>query len=151
MRTAPGYAPTKACVPFSGEQIYDESADAAKQIDSGLEMAKQERKRVSLEFGANWRDPCHQLNWFLTTNLDVAGELGKDYVVVLVDVNKGHNRTIEMNYGHPIHNGLPAMAILDADGKLLTTKIPTEWVEAGNYVPEKVTSFLQQWAAGKDH
>jgi hypothetical protein len=43
------------------------------------------------------------------------------------------------------------MAILDADGNLLTTKIPTEWVEAGNYVPEKVTSFLQQWAAGKDH
>ena len=33
-----------------------------------------------------------QLNWFLTTNLEVAGELGKDYVVVLVDVNKGHNR-----------------------------------------------------------
>jgi hypothetical protein len=148
VRTAPGYAPTKACVPFSGEQIYDESADAAKQIDSGLEMAKQERKRVLLEFGANWRDPCHQLNWFLTTNLDVAGELGKDYVVVLVDVNKGHNSHLEMSYGHPIHNGLPAMSILDADGKLLTTKIPTEWVEAGNYIPEKVTGFLQQWAAG---
>ena len=55
-----------------------------------------------------------------------------------------------MNYGHPIHNGLPAIALLDADGKLLTTKIPSEWVEAGNYVPEKVTGFLLQWAAGKD-
>ena len=150
VRTAPGYAPTKACVPYSGEKIYDETADAAKQIDAGLAMAKQGRKRLLLEFGANWSDPCHQLNWFLTTNQDVAGELGKDYVVVLVDVNKGHNRTIEMNYGHPIHNGLPAITLLDADGKLLTTKIPSEWVESGNYVPEKLTSFLQQWAAGKD-
>jgi len=48
-------------------------------------------------------------------------------------------------------NGLPAIAILDADGKLLTTKIPTELTEAGRYVPEKVTSFLQQWAAREDH
>jgi|GEM_PF-2950166 len=150
VKVAPSYAPTNACVPYTGVKIYDESADAAKQIADALELAKSERKRVLLEFGANWSDPCHRLHSFFETNPDVAKELEKHYVVVMVDVNKDHNAEIEMKYGHPIHLGLPAMAVLDSDGQELTTEDQAELVGVDGYDLKKTVAFMRKWALEKN-
>ena len=41
------------------QDIYDKSADGAKQIADALAMAKKENQRVLLQFGANWCGWCH--------------------------------------------------------------------------------------------
>jgi thiol:disulfide interchange protein len=129
--------------------IYDENADGAKQIADALAVAKQANKRVLLQFGANWCGWCHKLHKLFQTDTDIAAKLKEAYVVVLVDVNKSHNSDINKRYGNPTRFGLPAIVILDADGKALVTQ-DTGKLEAGDHHdPKKVLDFLAQWAGKK--
>jgi hypothetical protein len=67
-------------------------------------------------------------------------------VVVLIDVNKGHNNEVDAKYGHPIQFGLPVIVILDAEGKQLTTKDSGELEEGDHHSPAKVMAFLKKWS-----
>ncbi len=42
--------------------IYDESADARRQIAEALARAKRENRRVLVQWGANWCGWCHLLH-----------------------------------------------------------------------------------------
>ena len=130
-------------------KIYDESLDGSKQIADALKVAKKENKRVLLQFGANWCGWCHLLHNLFKSNEDISKRLKADYVVVLIDVNEKHNEEIDKKYRFPTRLGLPAIVILDSDGKELTTK-DTEKLEEGNkHDPEKVLDFLKEWSPKK--
>ena len=129
--------------------IYDENADGAKQIADALAVAKKENKRVLLQFGANWCGWCHKLHKLCQTDADIAAKLKEAYVVVLVDVNKGHNGDINKKYGNPAGLGLPAIVILDADGKALTTQDTGKLEQGDHHDPKKVLAFLNEWAEKK--
>lgn len=141
-RISPEAAKIKADI-ASKPKIYDESADGARQLADALAQAKAQHKRVMLQFGANWCAPCHKLHEFLETDKNVSDALNRHYVVVMVDVNKGHNDNLCAMYG-PLA-GLPTIVILDNDGKKLTTENPEKWAEGGHHDPEKVLAFLQEW------
>ena len=130
-------------------KIYDETADGAKQIASALALAKRENKRVLLQFGANWCGWCHKLHKLFETDKAIAKTLKADYVVVMIDVNEGHNKDTDTKYGHPTRFGLPAIVILDADGKQLTTKDTGTLEEGDHHKPEKVLAFLKEWSGRK--
>ena len=125
--------------------IYDESADGAKQITAALAVAKKEHKRVLLQFGANWCGWCHKLHRLFESDAQIAARLKEAYVVVLVDVNKGHNDEINKRYGNPMQFGLPVIVILDADGKALTTQDTGKLEEGDHHSPAKVLAFLNEW------
>jgi thiol:disulfide interchange protein len=126
--------------------IYDESADGSKQIAEALALAGKDGKRVLLQFGANWCGWCHKLHSLFDTDKDIAARLKTDYVVVLIDVNKGHNGQVDAKYGHPTKFGLPVLVVLDADGKQLTTKDSGELEEGNHHSPAKVMAFLEKWS-----
>src|SRR5689334_10849054 len=129
--------------------IYDESADGAKQVSAALATAKKENKRVLLQFGANWCGWCHRLHQLFASDPTIAGKLKSDYVVVLIDVNKDHNKDTDAKYGHPVRFGLPVIVVLDSDGKLLTTQDTAKLEEGDHHSPEKVLAFLKEWAPKK--
>jgi len=129
--------------------IYDETADAAKQIADALALAQKENKRVLLQFGANWCGWCHKLHKLCETDADIAAKLRAAYVVVLVDVNKGHNADINKKYGNPTRFGLPVIVILDSAGKVLTTQDTGKLEEGDHHDPKKVLGFLNEWAGKK--
>lgn len=131
--------------PAGRPNIYNESLDGAKQVADALAVAKKENKHVLLQFGANWCGWCHRLHHLFETDASIAARLKSDYVVVLVDVNKGHNEEVNTKYGHPTRFGLPAIVVLDADGKQLTTKDTGELEEGDHHSPEKVMAFLKEW------
>ena len=133
-------------VTTSRPAIYDEKADGAKQIADALAVAKKENKRVLLQFGANWCGWCHKLHKLCQTDPDIAAKLKDSFVVVLVDVNKGHNGDINKKYGNPAGLGLPAIVILNADGKALTTQDSGKLEEGDHHDPKKVLAFLNEWA-----
>ena len=128
--------------------IYDESADAAKQISDAVAQAKKENKRVLLQFGANWCGWCHKLHKLFETDKAVGSKLNSNYVVAMIDVNKGHNKDLVTKYGGE-KLGLPFIVILGADGKQVTVKNTGELEEGDHHSPEKVIAFLDQWAPGK--
>lgn len=129
--------------------IYDESADGSKQIADALDIAKKEHKHILLQFGANWCGWCHKLHKLFETDKSIAEVLKSDYVVVMIDVNKGHNNDTDTKYGHPTRFGLPAIVVLDADGKQLITQDTGKLAEGDHHSPDKVMAFLKEWAPKK--
>jgi len=125
--------------------IYDEKADGEKQIADALTVAKKENKRVLLQFGANWCGWCHKLHNLCETNPAIAAKLKDAYVVVLVDVNEGHNEAINKRYDNPTRFGLPVLVVLDADGKALVTQDTGNLEEGDHHDPKKVLAFLNEW------
>jgi thiol:disulfide interchange protein len=129
--------------------IYDESADGSKQIADALALAGKDGKRVLLQFGANWCIWCHRLHSLFETDNNIATTLKSNYVVVLIDVNRGRNKDIDAKYGNPTRFGLPVIVILDADGKQLTTKDSGELEDGNHHSPDKVMAFLKEWLPKK--
>jgi len=146
--SAPAFGADSATKP-SGPAIYDEKADGAKQIADALVVATKENKRVLLQFGANWCGWCHKLHKLCQTDAAIAAKLKESFVVVLVDVNKGHNGDINKKYGNPTRFGLPVIVILDAEGKALVTQDTGKLEEGDHHDPKKVLAFLNEWAGRK--
>lgn len=131
--------------------IYDTKADGAKQIAEALAIAKRDNKRVLLQFGANWCAWCHRLHDLFSTDPAIARKLLYEYVLVLIDVDevngKKHNEKTVKRYGNPLKRGVPALVVLDADGRQLTTQY-TEPFEVGDHHDVgKVLVFLEKWQA----
>ena len=133
--------------------IYDTKADGAKQITEALALAKREHKHVLLQFGANWCGWCHKLHTLFKSDQDIATFLNANYVLVLVDVDKvdgqPHNADTNARYGNPSGLGLPALVVLDGDGKQLTTQDSGKLEEGDHHDPAKVMKFLKEWAPKK--
>lgn len=128
--------------------IYDESADGQKQLDQAMLQAKAENKNILLQFGANWCGWCHKLHTLFDTDKTIHSKLQKDYVLVLVDVNKGHNSAFAAKYKAD-KLGLPCIVILDSQGQHLITKNTGELEEGDHHSPAKVLAFLNQWSPKK--
>jgi len=127
-------------------KIYDESSDGSKQIADALAEARKERKHVLLQFGANWCSWCQKLHQLFATDKHTAEALKRDYVVVMIDMNNGHNKDTDKKYGNPTRFGLPAIVVLDTNGRQLTTQNSGTLMEGGQHSPEKVMAFLQEWS-----
>jgi hypothetical protein len=69
--------------------------------------------------------------------------LGKYYIVVHVDIgHMDHNLSIANKYHVPIDKGVPALAVLDADGKLLYSEHEKEFEHTS---PGAIAAFLKRW------
>ncbi len=136
--------------PKMGANVYDVRADASTQIAAAVATAAVEKKRVILDFGANWCIWCHRLHATFEGDPGVSKALADGFIVVMVDVNtrNGDKRNAAVNekYGNPIVHGIPVLVVLDSDGKQLTTKDSGELEEGDGHSPTKIKAFLAQWA-----
>ena len=128
-------------------KIYDESAIADKQVADAIVIAKQEHKRILLQFGANWCGWCLKLHKLFESDRAVHEELSKDYVLVLIDVSRDQNKDFALKHQADNH-GIPFLVVLDSDGKVLTTKDTDDLEEGDHHNPEKVLAFLKAWQRG---
>jgi thiol:disulfide interchange protein len=124
------------------KDLYSETADPAADIAAAQIAARQGHKRILLEFGGNWCGDCQVLDYYYhqAPNADL---LAKHYVVVRIDI--GHmdrNMDIAKKYQVPVAKGVPALAVLDAHGKLLYSEQPKEFERSS---PEAITAFLNHW------
>ncbi len=136
--------------PKMGADIYDVHADASAQIADAVAAAGIQKKRVLLDFGANWCIWCHRLHATFEADPGVSKALADGFIVVMVDVNtrQGEKRNAAANerYGNPIVHGIPVLVVLDSDGKPLTTKDSGELEEGDGHSPAKIKAFLAAWA-----
>lgn len=126
--------------------LYDKNADAKADIAEAVSKAKKDRERVLLVFGANWCYDCHVLDKAFHQS-DVAALLQKNFQVVHVDIGDDgkKNNDVAAEYQVPLGKGIPAIAVLDSDGKLLYAQKNGEWESARSMDPDDIITFLEKW------
>ena len=126
--------------------LYSKDADAKVEIEEAKAKAKKDHQRVILVFGANWCYDRHVLDQAFH-QADVAPVLQKKFQVVHVDIGDDgkKNNNLADEYQVPLKKGIPALAVLDADGKVLYSQKNGEWESARSLDPDDVMKFLDQW------
>ena len=125
--------------------IYNESADAHAEIKEALQKAAAGHKRVIVVFGANWCFDCHALDKAFHRP-DVASILAANYRVVHVDIGRGDkNQDLMTKYEVPMKRGIPGLAVLDPDGKLVYSQKNGEFENARALAPEDLLAFVNKW------
>ena len=64
------------------------------------------------------------MSGLLNTNAEISKIVKENYLVVLIDVDRGHNADVVKQYGNPVRFGLPVLVVLDSDGKQSRTDSP---------------------------
>jgi thiol:disulfide interchange protein len=141
----PSQAQSALTTPFVKKQIYSETANPNADIAAALKKARAEHKRVLLDFGGDWCGDCQVLDIYFhqSPNADL---LAKYFVVVHIYI--GHmdrNLDVPKKYEVPINKGVPALAVLDAHGKLLYSQQTGQFENMRNMSSSAVTAFLNQW------
>ncbi len=131
--------------PYVPRAIYSETVNPRTDIAAGLKQARLQHKRVLLDFGGDWCGDCQVLDIYFHEQPNQA-VLEKNFVLVHVFI--GHmdkNIDLAARYGVPIGKGVPALAVLDANGKVLTSQRTGEFNDMRHMDQGSVTAFLNKW------
>ena len=125
--------------------LYPTDADAKKEIDEALKKSLAEKKRVLLVFGANWCYDCHVLDRALHEG--EAGEIvKKSFLLIHVDIGEADkNLDLAKKYKIPLEMGVPAVAILGANGELIYSSGEGEFEAARKMMKKDLVAFLRRW------
>lgn len=128
------------------KDIYPANVDAHAEIKEAEERAARDHKRLLLVFGANWCFDCHVLD-LAFHRPDLAPILAANFEVVHVDLgpNEEKNADLVKQYEIPLNKGIPAMAVVDSDGKLIYSQKNGEVEDARAITPQILLDFLNQW------
>jgi thioredoxin-related protein len=126
-------------------KLYDPSVDAKKEIAATLLEAKKDHKRTILVFGGNWCFDCHVLDYRFHEE-GIRETVEQNYHVVHVDIGK-YDKNLELpeKYGTTIKKGVPALAILDPNGKIVFGDLQGEFENARGMDPNAILAFLEKW------
>lgn len=130
-------------------ELYKADANAVQDIRRALATAGQQHKNVLLDFGGNWCIDCHILdNAFHQPR--IAPLLNSNYIVVHVDVGKyDKNLDLAKKYHVNLEKGVPSLAVLDAQGKVLYGT--SDFERARMMSEDDVIQFLDKWKPAADN
>jgi thiol:disulfide interchange protein len=129
----------------ASRDIYPEPAQARADLAAALKTASSAHKRILLDFGGNWCGDCQVLDIYFH---DPANRPILEANFVLVHVNIGRmdaNLDIAEKFDVPLDRGVPALAVLSEDGKLLYSQKNGQFEAMRRMESSAVTSFLVQW------
>ncbi len=131
--------------PMTRGNLYPAEKDADAEIQAALERASGAKKRVLVVFGANWCYDCYVLDAALHDE-EIAPLVNANFEVVHVDIGEGNkNLHLMQRYAVPLEKGIPAVAVLESDGKLLFSQKNGEFEKMRSLAPEDVLDFLHRW------
>jgi thiol:disulfide interchange protein len=103
---------------------------------------------VIVDFGGDWCIDCRVLDihFHRPENAEL---LRRHYVLVHVNVGDSgirENFDVAERYGIPLRKGVPALAVLDGDGRVVYSQRHGEFESMRHMDARSVTGFLRQWA-----
>jgi thioredoxin 1 len=134
----------------AARDIYPDPSQARADLSAALKTALQTHKRILIDFGGNWCGDCQVLDIYMH-NAENLRILENNYV--LVHINIGHmdeNVDIANEYQVPLTRGVPAIAVLSDEGKLLYSQRGGEFESMRHMESSAVTTFLVQWKPAKE-
>ena len=121
---------------------YDEAADARADVQRALADAAQARVPVLVVFGANWCGDCKVLDMSFKEGA-AAPLMAKRFRVVKVDVGRfDRNLDIAQAYGVPLKSGIPSVAVLSAQGKVVYATKAGELADARKMGDKAIVDFF---------
>jgi thioredoxin 1 len=137
-----GYAQS---APIVKQQIYPAVDASPANIQAAIALAHRTHRRVIVDFGGDWCGDCQVLNIYFHQSPNA--ELLEKYFV-LVDVNIGHidqNIDIGNKYGVALKKGVPALAVLDGEGRVVFAQKNGEFENMRHLQSSDLTEFLNKW------
>jgi thioredoxin 1 len=127
------------------KNIYPPDADAHVEIKEAEEKAAAGHKRVLLVFGANWCFDCHVLD-LAFHRADFSSAMA-GYEVVHVDLgdDEKKNADVVKQFDVTLDKGIPTLAVIEADGKVVISQKNGEFEDARSLTPEALLEFLNKW------
>jgi hypothetical protein len=127
------------------KNIYPAEADAHAEIKAAEEKAAAGHRRVLLVFGANWCYDCHVLD-LAFHRTDFAPTMA-GYEVVHVDLgdDEKKNADVVKQFDVTLDKGIPTLAVVETDGKLVVSQKNGEFEDARSMTPEALLEFLNKW------
>jgi thioredoxin 1 len=128
------------------KDIYPANVDAHAEMKEAEEKAAAGHKRLLLVFGANWCFDCHVLD-LAFQRPDLAPILRAGYEVVHVDLGDDEKKNADLvqQYEVPLNKGIPALAVVESDGKLVVSQKNGEFEDARSLTPDALSTFLNKW------
>ncbi len=128
--------------------LYPDPAEAQQDLAAALSAAAKDHKNVIVVFGGNWCFDCHVLDAAFHSR-EIAPLVAANYHVVHINIGDYNaNTDIAKKFEVPLEKGVPALAVLDSRGKLLTSQQHGEFESAVKIGPADITQFLQRWKPG---
>ncbi len=129
-------------------KLYNENADAAKDIAAAVSLAHKNNQHVLIQGGGNWCSWCIKFNKFTKDDAQIDSLIHADYQVVHLNYSKENkNEAIFAQYGFPQRFGFPVFIILDGSGNRIHTQ-NSAYLEDGksSYDKKHVIEFLKAWS-----
>ncbi len=127
------------------KHLYPAVAEAHGDLAAALREAKSSHKRILLDFGGDWCPDCQVLDVYFHQG-ENAQLLADNFVKVNVNIGQmDANLDVATKYGVPIAKGVPALAVLDENGRLLYSQKTGEFEAMRRMQVSSVTDFLNQW------
>jgi thioredoxin 1 len=127
------------------KNIYPSDVDAHAEIKEAEEKAAAGHKRVLLVFGANWCFDCHVLDLAFHRSDFASAMAGYEVVHVDLGEDEKKNADIVKQFDVTLDKGIPTLAVIEADGKVVVSQKNGEFEDARSLTPEALLEFLNRW------
>jgi len=129
----------------ASDKPYDENADAKLDIKNALSIAS--NAPVIVVFGANWCGDCKALDAAMKQGASAA-LLARDFKMVKVNVGRfDKNLEIAKAYGVPLEKGIPAIAIISSENKVIYVTKDGELANARKMGDDGIYQFFKRVTA----
>lgn len=134
---------------------YDPDANPAVSYQQALQQSAQQEKLVLLVFGSEWCPDCRSLNKKMAQS-PLANTVTDNFVVAHIDIgNWDKNMAFTEQFGEPVAQGIPSIAIIAPNGTLLYVSEAGEFASARSaelaaldeWFTQKLAQIAQQWGA----
>lgn len=131
----------------AGDKPYDDNANARLEIKDAMTRAADTHTSVIVVFGANWCPDCRELDHAMKSG-DCARLMAGDFQVVNVSVGRfNKNLDVAKSYGVPIEKGIPAVAIVSSENKVIYVTREGELANARDMGDTGIYKFFKRVTA----
>ena len=131
--------PTPLPLPFAGK------ADAHAEVARAQARARAEGKLLLIDLGGDWCADCRILAAVMRLPA-VAAFVDAHYVVAMVDVGRmDRNLDIPARWGVRRLQGVPALLVIDGDGRLVDAGHVEALADARSMKPQALADWLARW------
>jgi Thioredoxin-like len=134
--------PPSSAGPDDYSSVFDYKRDPAKDLEMAKADAAKAHKRILMEVGGSWCSWCTVMDRFFAENTDLRQLRDSNFVMLKVNMS-AQNENIAFLSQYPRIPGYPWIFVLDADGKLVTSKNTDELEAPGStYSKKSFSDFL---------
>jgi thioredoxin-related protein len=131
--------------------LYPPAAQARADLAAALRQAPLAHKRVLLDFGWSSCGDCQAMDRYMHDPVNRA-PLDSNFIVVFINTDNDNphdytnaNEDLAHQYAVPLDKGVPALAVLDEDGKLIFSQQKGEFEDMRHLKSTDLTAFLMHW------